>query len=134
MHTPDLPPAQPAPATPAPSVHSSIVALQQEVISLRILVNLVLLILLLAGFAGVGVMLKKVGRVRQQIEASQPQVDKMSADYDTVFKPRVSALLQSLVQYAQTDPNFVNVLRKYPIQQQAAPAPVGSPVPQPQVK
>lgn len=134
METPEL---LSAPARPADPGSAALADLQQQVGSLRLLVNLVLLILLLGGFAGISLLLKKVGQVRRQVEVNQPQVDKLAADYDTVFKPRLNAFLQALLRYGQTDANFVNVLRKYPIQQQppaAAAAPVSSPVPAPPAK
>jgi hypothetical protein len=120
-----------SPVTPRPAdAGAALAELQRQVGALRLLLNVVLLILLLMSFAAVTLMIKQVGKVRAQVETNQAQVDKLSADYENVFKPRISQFLQALVRYAQTDPNFANVLRKYPIQQQQ-PAPAAAPVPPP---
>jgi hypothetical protein len=124
---PEFPPVTPRPADAGAT---ALAELQRQVGALRLLLNVVLLILLLMSFAGVTLMIKQVGKVRAQVETNQAQVDKLSADYENVFKPRISQFLQALVRYAQSDPNFANVLRKYPIQQQQ-PAPAAAPVPPP---
>jgi hypothetical protein len=129
METP-APQFSPIAPRPAEADGATIAELQRQVGALRLLLNMVLLILLLMSFVAVTLMIKQVGKVRAQVEANQAQVDKLSADYENVFKPRISQFLQALVRYTQTDPNFANVLRKYPIQQQQ-PAPTASPVPPP---
>jgi uncharacterized protein (DUF58 family) len=125
MQTPDLYSAAPA---PAPAADTAVASLQSQINTLRALLNVVLLILLLMSLAANALLLKQVGKVRSQVEASQPQVDKLSTEYENVLKPRISQFLQALVQFAQTNPDFIPILQKYPIQSQAAPA---SQVPQP---
>jgi hypothetical protein len=71
---------------------------------------------------------RQVGKARQQVEANQAQVEKLSADYENVLKPRINQFLQVLLRYSQTDPNFANILRKYPIQMTQ---PAGAPAPAP---
>lgn len=127
METAELSPVAPRPVEAA---STGLAELQGQVNALRLLLNVVLLILLLMSFAGLALMVKQVGKVRAQVETNQAQVEKLSADFETVFKPRISQFLQALVRYAQTDPNFMNVLRKYPIvQQQPAGAPNVPPAP-----
>ena len=84
--------------------------------NLKSLVTAVLVILLVLT-GGVNLYLfKQASMARKQVEEHRPKVQALVEDYQKNNAPLMGAFLHQLYGFAQTNPDFVPILKKYPLQ------------------
>ena len=136
METPELGSILKAPESSGDS--PSMARLERGLDSVRALLAITL-VLLVIGSIGMNVlMVQQLGAVRRQAEDLEKRLKPIASQYDNTIKPRISSFLNALVGFARTNPDFLPILQKYPIQSSgpvsnAAPAAgmIPAPVPVP---
>ena len=114
METPEL--GSMLKSTESSGSSQSLAQMERSLNSLRALL-VVTLVLLVIGSLGVNVlMVQQLGAARRQAEDLEKRLRPVTGQYENTIRPRISAFLNALVGFARTNPDFLPILQKYPIQ------------------
>ncbi|MBI3879508.1 MAG: hypothetical protein HY301_05525 [Verrucomicrobia bacterium] len=100
-------------------------SVQQEVNTLRHILNAALVLLIIATGSVNLFVYKQVAGLGRQVDISEAQVRGAAGEFEQNFKPVANVLLQNLYVYAQRDLAFAQVLAKHQVA--PAPAPAAAP-------
>ncbi len=113
------------PLNPITPASGSLESVQQGFESLKTLFCAALVALVILSVSVDLFLLKQVSLARKQVEETQARVKNLTEDFQKNNAPLMGAFVTSLMNFARTNPDFVPIIQKYPIQ--AAPQPAAAP-------
>jgi hypothetical protein len=87
--------------------------LKSQVESLRQLVSSLLVLMIIVTGTFCLFLLHQSKNARRDVNLIKPQVAQMVNEYNTTMAPGLSNFVGSLIQFSQTNPDFVPILAKY---------------------